>query len=269
MGKSLIIPGQVLVGLMKKTPLLFQQALPLGFFFEKKLMQDLLGQAMYDYALEQEKGSVFIHNTYGEPDEMPIDIFFRDKKDFFDVEQKAITLCKGRVLDIGAGAGALTLELQKQGVEVDALEISELASRVMYLQGVKSIITGNVYDFNTPEPYDTILLMMNTIGLVGKLKNLTPFFEKIKTLLKPDGQILFDSSDVSYLYEGNLPTDKYHGEQDYQYKYGEEKGDWFKWLYVDFETAKKKAEEADVSLELVFKNEETGQYLAKGVLFSC
>jgi SAM-dependent methyltransferase len=231
-------------------------------------MPDLLGQAIYDYALEKEKGSVFIHNNYGEPDEMPVDIFFRSKKDFFDVEQKALQLSNGRVLDVGAGAGALTLELQKQKMEVDALEISELASKVMYLQGVKSIITGNVYDFNTPESYDTILLMMNTIGLVGELKNLEGFFTKLKSLLNPNGQILFDSSDISYLYEGELPSDKYHGEMDYQYEYGGKKGEWFKWLYVDFETAKKKAKEAGVSLELVFENEETGQYLAKGVLFS-
>ncbi len=231
-------------------------------------MQDLLGQAIYNYALAQEKGSVFIHNTYGKPDEMPVGIFFRGKKDFFDVEQKALKICQGRVLDIGAGAGALTLELQKQKTEVDALEISELASKVMYLQGVKSIITGNVYDYTTPEPYDTLLLMMNTIGLVGELKNLTNFFSKLKKLLKPDGQILFDSSDISYLYEKDLPTNKYHGEMDYQYEYGRQKGDWFKWLYVDFETAKEKAEEAGVSLELVFENKETGQYLAKGTLVS-
>ena len=152
-------------------------------------MQDLLGQAIYDYALEQEKGSVFIHNTYGEPDEMPVDIFFRDKKDFFDVEQKALTLCKGSVLDIGAGAGSLSLELQSQNFEVDALEISELASKVMYLRGVKSIITGSIYDYSTPEKFDTLLLMMNTIGLVGEIKNFTSFFTKLKSLIKPDGQI--------------------------------------------------------------------------------
>lgn len=232
-------------------------------------MQDLLGQAMYDYALEQEKGSVFIHNMYGEPDEMPVDIFFRDKPDFFDVEQKALELCKGRVLDIGAGAGALTLELQKQNVEVDALEISEIASKVMYLQGVKSIITGNLYDYSTPEPYDNLLLTMNTIGLAGELDNLTPLFLKLKSLLNPNGQILFDSSDISYLYEGYLPSDKYHGEMDYQYEYDGKKGDWFKWLYVDFESAKEKAKETGVSLELVFENKETGQYLARGVLSSC
>ncbi|MCF6351704.1 MAG: class I SAM-dependent methyltransferase [Cyclobacteriaceae bacterium] len=180
------------------------------------------------------------------------------------MEQKALALCTGRVLDIGAGAGALTLALQNQQFEVDALEISELASKVMHLQGVKSIITGNVYDYSTPDPYDTLLLMMNTIGLIGELKSLDGFFSKLKKLLKPDGQILFDSSDISYLYEGNLPTDKYHGEMDYQYEYGGQKGDWFKWLYVDFETAKKNAAKSGILLEMVFLNEETGQYLAKG-----
>ena len=229
-------------------------------------MQDLLGQAIYDYALEQEKGSVFIHNTYGKPDEMPVDIFFRDQKDFFDVEQKALKQCNGKILDIGAGAGALTLELQKTGFEVDALEISELSSKVMYLRGVKSIITGSIYDVLAPEPYDTLLLMMNTIGLVGELRNLEFFFSKLKSLIKPNGQILFDSSDISYLYDGDLPTDKYYGELDYQYEYDTQKGEWFKWLYVDFETAKMYALKAGVELELLFANKETGQYLAKGIV---
>jgi len=232
----------------------------------KTNMQDLLGQAIYDYALEQEKGSVFIHNTYSEPDEMPVDIFFREKKEFFDVELKALELCRGKILDVGAGAGALTLELQKQKFEVDALEISELASKVMYLQKVKSIITGNIYDYSTSEKYDTLLLMMNTIGLVGELKNLNRFFTKLKALLNANGQILFDSSDISYLYEGDLPADKYHGEMDFQYEYGDEKGEWFKWLYVDFDTVKKHASEAGVELELIFINEDTGQYLAKGTI---
>ncbi len=229
-------------------------------------MKDLLGQAIYDYALEQEKGSVFIHNTYGEPDEMPVDIFFRDKKDFFDVEQKALKLCKGKVLDIGAGAGTLTLELQKTKFEVDALEISELASKVMYLRGVKSIITGNIYDFETPQRYNTLLLTMNTIGLVGELQNLAFFFLQLKSLLMPNGQILFDSSDIGYLYNGDLPNDKYYGELDYQYEYDGKNGGWFKWLYVDFDTVKKHAFEAGLELELIFLNEETGQYLAKGII---
>lgn len=229
-------------------------------------MQDILGQAIYDYALEQEKGSVFIHNTYGEPDEMLIDIFFRENSEFFDVEKRALELCKGRVLDIGAGAGALTLELQKHKIEADALEISELASKVMYLRGVKSIITGNIYDFSTPEKYDTLLLTMNTIGLVGELKKLRSLFLKLKSLLKPTGQILFDSSDISYLYEKPKPTNRYFGEMDYQYEYNDQKGGWFKWLYVDFETAKDYAAKVGLSLELVYVNEETSQYLAKGTI---
>lgn len=231
-------------------------------------MQDLLGQAIYDFAIDKEKGSVFIHNTYGEPDEMPVDIFFRDQNDFFDVEQKALLLCNGRVLDIGAGAGTITLELQNQNFEVDALEISELASKVMYMRGVKSIITGNLYDFSTPELYDTLLLTMNTIGLAGDLQNLGSLFSKLKKFIKPNGQILFDSSDIGYLYEGEMPTNKYYGEMDYQYEYGKNKSDWFKWLYVDFDTAKKYAAKNGLQLELVFMNEETGQYLAKGTL-SC
>ncbi|MCB0494567.1 MAG: class I SAM-dependent methyltransferase [Cyclobacteriaceae bacterium] len=227
-------------------------------------MQDILGQAIYDYAMEEEKGLLLIHNTYGEPDEMPVEVYFREAEDFFDVEQKAIELCKGRVLDVGAGAGAHVLELQNRGLEVDALELSELASKVMYMQGIKSIITGSVFDMPETEPYDTLLLMMNTIGLVGTLDMLGSLFEKLKRLLKPNGQLLFDSSDVAYVYEGKIPNDHYYGEMDYQYEYAGTKGEWFKWLYVDFENAQQIASQVGLRLELVYLNEETGQYLAKG-----
>lgn len=227
-------------------------------------MQDLLGKAIYDYALEEEKGPLLIHNTYGEPDEMPVEVYFRESEDFFDVEQKAISLCNGRVLDVGAGAGAHVLELQNMGLEVDALEVSELASRVMYIREVKSIITGSIFDMPEAEPYDTLLLMMNTIGLVGTLDKLGSLFQKLKNLLKPNGQILFDSSDISYLYDGDLPGDHYHGEVDYQYEYAGSKGEWFKWLYVDFDNARREAEKEGLLLELVYMNEETGQYLARG-----
>lgn len=227
-------------------------------------MQDILGQAIYDYAMEEEKGDLLIHNTYGEPDEMPVEVYFREAEDFFDVEQKAIELCEGRVLDIGAGAGAHVLELQNQGFEVDALELSELASKVMYMQGIKSIITGSVFDMPETEPYDTLLLMMNTIGLVGTLDKLGSLFVKLKRLLKPNGQLLFDSSDVAYVYEGKIPDNYYYGEMGYQYEYAGTKGEWFKWLYVDFETSQQIASQVGLRLELVYLNEETGQYLAKG-----
>lgn len=227
-------------------------------------MQDLLGQAIYDYAMEEEKGLLHIHNTYGDPDEMPVEVYFRETEDFFDVENEAIARCKGRVLDVGAGAGAHVLELQNQAFEVDALEISELASKVMYLREVKSIITGSVFDMPETEPYDTLLLMMNTIGLVGTLDKLSTLFKKLKNLIKPDGQILFDSSDVAYVYDDKLPTDHYYGEMDYQYEYAGVKGGWFKWLYVDFETAQKEAVKSGLRLEQLYINEETGQYLARG-----
>lgn len=229
-------------------------------------MNDLLGQAILDYALEQEKGPVYIHNHYGDPDEMPVDVFFRIEEDFFDVETKALAQCRGKVLDVGAGAGCHSLNLQNKGLQVDALEISELASRAMFMQGVASIITGNIYDYKPTTLYDTILLMMNTIGLAGSIDNLLPLFKKLASLLAPGGQILFDSSDISYLYEGNRPTDKYFGEQAYCYEYNGQKGSWFKWLYVDFETAKAHAAHAGIDLRLEYTNPETDQYLAKGLL---
>ena len=85
-------------------------------------------------------------------------------------------------------------------------------------------------------------MMMNGIGIAGKLSNLKHTLLHAKSLLKRGGKILCDSSDVKYLYEdedGSLWIDlnsEYYGNFRFQMKYKKEKGPWFDWLYVDFDS---------------------------------
>jgi hypothetical protein len=90
--------------------------------------------------------------------------------------------------------------------------------------------------------YDTLLMLMNGIGIAGKLSNLETTLAHAKTLLNPGGKIICDSSDIRYLYEdedGSLWIDlntEYYGNFRFQMKYKKEKGPWFDWLYVDFDS---------------------------------
>ena len=82
--------------------------------------------------------------------------------------------------------------------------------------------------------YDTLLLSINRISIAGPLDQLPDFFRKYKSLLKDGGEIILDSSDISYLYSDGLAKPRhYYGEIRYCYEYDHEQGDWFDWLYID------------------------------------
>jgi SAM-dependent methyltransferase len=224
-------------------------------------MVDVLGQAIFDYYHQLLSDTLWIHNQYGPKEEMPIDVFFRDADDMPDIELFAISECRGKVLDIGAGAGSHALLLQHRGVDVTAIDISPLAVQVMRERGVKKAFEADIYTYH-PGKFDTLLLLMNGIGLAGDLAGLKTLLTHLKSLLNPGGQILFDSSDISYLYEGNLPANKYYGEIAYQYQYKQLKTDWFKWLYIDEQTLTLIANEVGFDVNVLVEDE-YDQYLIR------
>jgi len=225
-------------------------------------MKDILGQAIHDHYYKKPKHKLWINNQYGPKEEMPIDIYFRQEDDMPDIEWLALNECCGEVLDIGAGAGGHALLLQERGFDVTALEISVLAADVMKARGVNKVITADIFE-NQQQKYDTLLMLMNGIGLTGTLLNLKVFLQHAKRLLNQGGQILFDSSDIAYLYEGKLPdNNQYYGEIQYQYQYNRQKTDWFPWLYVDEKTLTTIVDAAGYDLEVLLEDEYK-QYLVR------
>lgn len=204
--------------------------------------QDPMGAAIHDFFYKKKLHPLVVHSSLFEDDEMPIPHFFRTLDQCSAIEKRAIQESKGRILDVGAGAGAHSLPLQAQGKEVKAIDLSHLSVDVMKQRGVKDAECINFYDLQLTGPFDTILLLMNGAGFIGKLDNISNFLQRMKLLLAPDGQILMDSSDLRYLYEeedGSFLIDinaGYYGEIDYEMSYGEVHGPKFDWLYIDFDT---------------------------------
>ncbi|UKT63896.1 class I SAM-dependent methyltransferase [Pedobacter mucosus] len=222
---------------------------------------DVFGKALTDIYNTGEADILWLHNSYGEKEEMPIEFFFRDDEDMPVLELQALHMCEGKVLDIGAGVGSHALLLQAFNIDVTAIDVSVAAVDIMKDRGVKKALLQDVFTYN--EKFDTIIMLMNGIGLAGTLAGFKEFLIKIKDLLNPGGQVLFDTSDISYLYEDSAkPTDKYYGEVAYQYEYKGEKGDWFNWVYVDEETIKQIAAELGWNCATIFDDGED-QYLVK------
>ena len=222
-------------------------------------MKDAHGKAILDYLHGNEEATLLLHNNYGEPEEMPAAVFFRDEFDFTTLEHLALIECKGKVLDVGAGAGALAIVLQERGFDVHALENSEGCIQAMKQIGVQNIINSN-FEKHTGK-YDTVLVQMNGLGLAGTLANVPSFLKKCMSLLNSEGQLIIDSSDISYLYEDELPEDSYFGEVQYCYEYTGEMGDWFDWVYVDPTKLMEIVNEMGLSIEIL--TEENDQFLAR------
>lgn len=243
--------------------------------------KDPMGAAILDFQKHGKAARLRVLSSMFEEDEMPVKHLFRSTREMPVLEQKALQLAKGRVLDIGAGSGCHTLALQEKGFTVKAIDISPLSCEAMKLRGVKDaecinlfaphLSSGNHSGENQEQfeaGFDTILLLMNGTGIAGKIEHLPALFQRLKALLNPGGQILIDSSDLKYIYENedgsfdiNL-NGAYYGEVDYQMIYKDVKGDRFDWLYVDFPLLKSIAETCGLHGELVAEGEHY-DYLAR------
>lgn len=225
---------------------------------------DVFGEALKDQFIKPPAETLWVHNSYDEPEEMPVDIYFRDEDEMPELELKALDLCRGRVLDVGAGVGSHALLLQKRGFDVTGMDISEAAVTIMKQRGLKKAIQGNILTYKPDaNKYNTLLFMMNGIGLTGSLAGLKSFLTQVKALIHTDGQLVFDSSDLSYLYlEVPFPESGYFGEVSFRYEYKSVKGPWFKWVYVDQKTLIDIATQTGWKTEVIFEDE-NDQYLAR------
>ncbi len=224
-------------------------------------MTDLPGNAIYNRYFLKSKKRLFVHDLFGPKVEMPVSYYFRSYGQMPELEKKALGLCTGKILDIGAAAGSHSLELQKNNKDCVALEISSLACEVIKDRGVKNTICADFFQYDK-EKYDTLLLLMNGIGICGSLHGFRKFLAHAKSLLKENGQIIFDSCDIAYMYEEEeFPQQQYYGEFTYRYEYDKAFTDAFQWLYLDSATLKQIAAEENWRAEIVLEDDRH-QYLA-------
>lgn len=201
---------------------------------EKK--KDPFGAAMWAYFKGDLQATVKVYSDIAVDDDIPVGYLFRSYSQMPPWEQKAVDLCRGRILDVGAGAGSHSLELQNRGEDTTAIDISPGAVEIMEARGINQLAHASIWEY-TDERFDTILLMMNGVGLVGNLKGLNAFLKQAKNMLNQGGQILLDSSDIKYLYEDleiSPPNDIYYGLIEYQMVFGASVGEKFSWLYLDY-----------------------------------
>ena len=230
--------------------------------------KDPMGAAISEYHRTGRASTLRVFSSQFDEDEIPVDQLFRTYKEMPPIEQKALTLAQGRILDVGAGSGCHALALQEMGKEVTAIDISELSVEIMAERGVKDARAVDLYDERMAEKFDTILLLMNGSGIIGNIEGMERFFLRMKQLLASGGCIYMDSSDLKYLFEeedGSYVIDiagDYYGLVDFQMQYRQVKGESFDWLYIDFDTLSYYAKQYGFSAQIVCEGEHY-DYLAK------
>ena len=227
--------------------------------------KDLFGKALWDYWTDNNPEDMLTWTHLTEPEVLPIAYLFRSYDEMPVSEQLALQNSYGKILDVGAGSGLHSLYLQAQQKDVTALEWSPISSRLMHERGVRKVVNQNFFAFNPPERFDTILLLMNGVGLVQKARNLDQFFIKLKQLLSENGQAFIHSSDLKYLYETGtgymMPDDNYYGDVHFYIKYkGETES--FDWTYIDENTLRIFARQNGFKTEKIFESDE-GDFLIR------
>ena len=199
--------------------------------------KDVFGNAIADYYLNSNTENIIVKSPDFQEDEIPISYLFRDFSSMPKIEQIALKTCKGKVLDVGCGAGSHSLYLQQNNRDVMAIDTSPKAISTCLKRGVQKASVIDFFNLKNQQ-FDTILLLMNGIGIVGKLEKLHLFFDQVKSLLNPNAQVLLDSSDLIYLYEGQEEEIKkspfYYGEMEYEIRYQNYESEPFHWLYIDY-----------------------------------
>jgi len=226
-----------------------------------------MGRAIADYYKDGKAARLRVFSPMFDEDEIPVATLFRRLDEMPAIEREALNLATGHILDVGAGAGCHAMALQEMGKQVTAIDISPLAVETMGRRGVKEVREQDFFTLDGPG-YDTILMLMNGIGIVGMLSRMPAFFMQLDKLLAPGGQLLCDSSDICYVFEDEdgfidlTGIDGYYGELTYQMQYRSVKGEPFPWLFIDAETLREQAARHGFDVEVVLTGDHY-DYLAR------
>ena len=231
-------------------------------------MKDLFGTAILDYQTNNSPEDIITETNISEADAMEVSYLFRSYKEMPKLEQEALQLAKGKILDVGCGAGSHSLYLHEKGLEVTSIDISENAIKACALRGVQNAQVQNVLDLDPKDKFDTILLLMNGTGIFGTLDQTSKYLQKLKSLLAPNGQILVDSSDIIYMFDEDedgskwVSADGYYGELTFTISYKNQTEEAFSWLYLDYNTLQNAAHANGLECELILEGEHF-DYLAR------
>ena len=151
------------------------------------LLTDLLAGRRVVEVVVRDEGCIFT----AEPD-----YYLAPYRSWWSQERRAMRFVRGRVLDLGCGAGRVGLHLQGLGHEVVGIDVSPLAVEVARLRGLVDARTGTLDSaVRAGECFDTILLLGNNLGILGGERQGRHLLRKLARAATGRGRILAGSYD--------------------------------------------------------------------------
>ena len=226
-------------------------------------MKDLFSKALYDYWTDNQPEDMITWTHLTDEEILPIAYLFRDFEQMPKTEQIALQNATGKILDVGAGSGLHSLWLQNKGKDIVALEYSPISCRLMRERGIKQVVQQDFFDYRPETKFDTLLFLMNGVGIVQKAKYLDRLFLQIDRIMQADGKALIHSSDLKYLYTSEsgyqMPENDYYGDVQFYVKYkGQTES--FDWTYIDENTLRIFARQHGFITQKLYESDE-GDFL--------
>ncbi|MEE4273591.1 MAG: methyltransferase domain-containing protein [Thermoanaerobaculales bacterium] len=200
-----------------------------------------LGAALLAYHRGELDAEVTVSSDIWEDETTPAAAYYRPDDDPLpELEQSALAHCRGRVLDLGAGAGRHALELQRGGHSVVAVDLLPEAVEIMRDRGVGDVRRGGL-EAVEGEVFDTVLMLMHGLGVAGTLRGLGELLEALPSVLAAGGRLVCDSADLAAVMADESPdildelaaADHYLGEVRFSLSFGTLVGQPYPWLFVD------------------------------------
>jgi len=203
-------------------------------FVEKS---DVFGEALYGYLNGDSSTYSIIWRNNTHIDDIDTSVFFNSYLGWEDYEKNILLKnIKGKVLDIGAGAGRHALFLQKKGFDVQAIDNSPGAVQIMKIRGVKNVQLADMRDLPFPgNSFNSVLIMFSDLGIAGSIKDTKQLLKNLYKMTTEKGRIILALRDPFSLRQSQYFIPHNHKRKGakivdklrIRIKYNSSIGDWF------------------------------------------
>lgn len=232
-------------------------------------MWDIFGKALYDFHRNGTCSEYTWRRDDGFCEQESIAFYFASLPEWKQVELDALQHVRGRVLDMGCGAGKHALEFQRRGLPVTGIDVSARALTVCRERGVQDVQEMDVFKLRFANgSYDCATLLTNNLSLGGTKEGIRRLLTEARRVISPDGCLLLTNLDVSAsnnpedlaYQENNRRLGRPPGQIRMRAEYDGEVGDWISWMFVSLSELAELAQESGWYLSEVMGSE--GPYAA-------
>jgi SAM-dependent methyltransferase len=202
--------------------------------------QDAFGLVLSDL-LAGKQAMTVVERDDGYIDSEDSSFYLRGVRRWPDVERQALRYVRGRVLDVGTGAGRVALELQRRGRRVVGIDVSPRAARIARKRGVEDVRMVQLEKLDDSlGRFDTVVMFGNNLGLLGSRAKAKRILRRLHALTTEQGRIVGTNHDphrtkdpVHRAYaRNNRARGRLPGQIRLRLRYRRLTSPWIDWLFV-------------------------------------